>query len=78
MPEKKTRKNYCFKHHRDKIPTRLVCPNCMGEKTSPARRRAALNASKAAAAKRALVREKKEERAKKRGREHPEGDLDIF
>lgn len=78
MPVKRTHKNYCFKHHRDKVPTRAICPQCMGAITSPARRKAALTASKAAAAKRALVREKKERRAKKRGSSKAERDLDIF
>jgi hypothetical protein len=79
MPVKRTEKNYCFKHHRDKVPTRAICPQCMGSITSPKRRRAALAASRAAAAKRALVRTKKEQRAKRPGRVRGEGKLDeIF
>lgn len=60
------------------IPTRFVCPNCLGSITSPARRKAALNASKAAAEKRALVREKKEQSAKKRGNRKTEKLEEIF
>lgn len=47
--KERTEKNFCFIHDRPKIPTRLICPQCLGSGTSPARRKAALTASKAAA-----------------------------
>lgn len=78
MPVKRSHKNYCFKHHRDKVATRMVCPNCMGSITSPKRRKAALNASRAAAAKRALIRTNKKQRANRIGKGSGGRELDIF
>jgi hypothetical protein len=78
MKKKKKAIPFCKIHGRPMVPTRFICPNCMGSITSPARRKAALNASKAAAAKRALVADKKIQRAKKGGRSKAEGDSEIF
>ena len=72
MPAKKTRKNYCFKHDRPKVPTGLRCMACLGSHTSPARRKSALNASRAAAKARTAKAQLRKERAKKRGKNKPE------
>jgi hypothetical protein len=77
--EKKTKPiPFCKKHNRPMIPTRFICPNCMGSVTSPARRRAALNASKMAAKARTLAAKKKKHQAPKGGKSKAEGLDAIF
>jgi hypothetical protein len=82
MAGKHTEKNYCFKHHRDKVATNLICPNCLATGTSPARRRAARYASKCAAEARErdarISGKKTKQRAGKRGKGSKEGDGEIF
>lgn len=78
LTEKRTKENYCFKHDRPKIVTRRICPACMGSVTSPARRRAALNASKMAAKARTLAAKKKKHQARKGGKSKAEGLDAIF
>ena len=78
MTPKRTEKNYCFKHKRPKVATRMMCPNCMGEIKSPKRRRAALRASKAAAAARLSRSHGRKKGSAKQGNANAETIEDIF